>query len=68
MVPSLSRDRQKDRQEGFSSALRNGLLTSFSVPVAGAKAGSWSFFLGGDIGESRQHPARVQKKTDADDR
>jgi len=38
------------------------------VPVAGAKAGSWSFFLGGDIGESGPHPARVQKKADSDDR
>jgi hypothetical protein len=36
--------------------------------IASAKAGSWSHFIGEDIGEPGQHPASVQKNTDSDDR
>jgi hypothetical protein len=68
MVAPGSLDRQKDCLAGFALGLRDGLLASFSVSVANAKAGSWSHFLGGDIGGPGQHPASVQKNTDSDDR
>jgi hypothetical protein len=57
---------------GLTGGVRVGapgcLLASFSASVASAKAGSWSHFLGGDIGGPGQHPASVQKNTFSDDR
>jgi hypothetical protein len=68
MVPS---DHDTDRRIawwGPRRQLQDGLLACFSVPFATAKAGSWSHFLGGDIGGLEQPPASVQKNTFSHDR
>jgi hypothetical protein len=47
---------------------QDDLPACFSVPFATAKAGSWSHFLGDDIGGLGQQPATVQKNTFSRDR
>jgi hypothetical protein len=68
MVPSDHETARKIAWWGPRRQLQDGLLACFSVPFVTATAGSWSHFLGGDIGGLGQHPATLQKNTYSDDR